>query len=79
MPESGFHEQIQPHVGRLVRVVDPVYGNGVSLLGKIGLLLHAESWSTRSDTAKVKLLIDGSVLTLFLFQREIELIGADNA
>jgi hypothetical protein len=79
-PETSFHEQLQSHRGGLFRVVtsDAVV-DGLSM-GKIGLLLSAEpAQGLVEDIAKVKLLIDGSVLTLYAVQENLELIGSDDA
>jgi hypothetical protein len=81
MPKRSFYERLQPYIGGLVRVCGDVYWNDVSLLDKIGLLLSASAPDQMlvKEIAKVKLLIDGSVLTLYVTQKNLELIGAENA
>ncbi len=78
--EKTFGQQLQPHVGELVRV--RIYGGGVGgLSGKIGLLMSvSEAWSARSSpTAQIEVFIDGNVRTLYVYPRELELLGADDA
>ena len=80
MPKRSFYQRLQPYIGVLVRVGRDVYWNDVSLLDKIGLLLSAEAPDQMlvKEVAKVKLLIDGSVLTLYVTQKNLEFIGGDD-
>ena len=77
--EQTFEQQLQSHMGGLVRVrCDDGYAN--SLNSKIGLLMSA-SEAERGDPTlaapmQIELLIDGSVSILLLYPHELELIGA---
>jgi hypothetical protein len=73
--DQTFEQQLQSHVGGLVRVrSDGGYAN--SLNGKIGLLMSVATARVRS--AQIEVLIDGSVKKLILYPEEIEIIGADD-
>jgi hypothetical protein len=76
MPESGLCMKIHAHVGGLVRF-NPIDGRRLtSLSGKIGLLTWADGkYGDLSMT--VCLLIDGNVRTLYVYPREIELLGGE--
>jgi hypothetical protein len=83
MSESSFLEQLQSHVGGLVRVGEldsRLVASAFS--GKIGLLMGVNTAFaiTVGDGAQwVELLIDGSVRSFSLYPDHIELIGADDA
>ncbi len=79
--DQTFEQQVQAHVGGLVRVrYDD--GGASGLNGKIGLLMNAseaEHDPTLAAPRRIVLLIDGSVKKLFLYPHELEFIGADDA
>ena len=78
MPDSGLCMKIHSHVGGLVRFKPVDEHRLTSLSGKIGLLTWADGkYDDLSMT--ICLLIDGNVRTLYVYPREIELIGADDA
>jgi hypothetical protein len=73
--DQTFEQQVQAHVGGLVRVrYDD--GGASGLNGKIGLLMSVATARVRS--AQIEVLIDGSVKILVVYPNEIELIGADD-
>jgi len=78
MPDSGLCMKIHDHVGGLVRFNPLGDRRHTSLNGKIGLLTWADGkYDDLSMT--VCLLIDGNVRTLYVYPREIELLGPDSA
>jgi hypothetical protein len=85
MDQFEFYEQLQSHVGELVRVcgAHPALGNWGNFSGKIGLLVSAELvyvWPGEDpDAVGVELLIDGRVIKRTFYPGELELIGADDA
>ena len=79
--DASFYEQLQSHVGGMVRVVrgvrQPIFGE---LVGEIGILLSAEGrryWNSLLSLVRINLLIGGSVRTLDLLESEFELIDAE--
>ncbi len=81
MPETGsVIERMQSHIGGLVRLTfSRLRSQSSALHGKIGLLVRVDGQSGATLTAAVGVLIDGRVLTLYVYPHELELIGADNA
>ena len=79
--DQTFGQQLQPHVGGLVRVRYDGGGGASSLNGKIGLLMSADGRhdACTSNSAVVEVLIEERVRFLLLYSHEIELIGADDA
>jgi hypothetical protein len=78
--DQTFEQQLQPHVGGLVRVsrrASVMWGSR-ELSSKIGLLMSVTPGLVDAAAQWVELLIDGSVRSLFLYPDEIELIGADD-
>ncbi len=75
MSKHSFHEQIQPHVGRIVKVLCLGYSD--LTYGQLGLLVRARG--DDAMTAWVDLLIDGRVRTLYVYPGDLELIGAEDA
>ncbi len=77
-PENSFIEQLQSHIGGLVRLT--IYMPALQLNGKIGLLVRFGGLTgAKPTTAAVEVLIDGSIHKLYAYLNEIELIGADDA
>jgi len=80
--DASFYEQLQSHVGGMVRVVrcvrQPIFGE---LVGEIGILLSIDDrWrNSLLGLVRINLFIGGSIRALDLERDEIELIGADNA
>jgi hypothetical protein len=85
MDQFEFYEQLQSHVGELVRVCPEAVplGNWGNFSGKIGLLVSAELahvWPGEDpDAVEVELLIDGKVIKHTFYPSELELIGGDDA
>jgi len=75
--DQTFEQQLQSHVGGLVRVCYDD-GGASSLNGKIGLLMGGVPDGARW-AAQIEVLIDGSVKILVVYPNELELIGADDA
>ena len=79
--EQTFEQQLQPHVGSLVRVrYDDGGPNGLN--GKIGLLMSVDGCGDapgRRASAVVEVLIEERVRSLLLYSSELELLGADDA
>jgi hypothetical protein len=78
--DQTFGQQLQPHVGSLVRVrYDD--GGASSLNGKIGLLMSATDRhaACTSNSAVVEVFIEERVRSLLLYSHEIELLGAVDA
>ena len=73
MSESSFYEQIQSHVGRIVKVI--CGGFYCEHIGKLGILL--EGSGIGAIGAWVNLLIDGNVRLLYVHSGDLELIGAE--
>ncbi len=76
MPKTSFFRQLQSHRGGLVRVVSGQGASNYNVIGKIGLLMDV---GALLQGARVALLIDGRVIGLYVYQSEIELIGAVDA
>jgi len=80
--DASFYEQLQSHVGGMVRVVrgvrQPIFGE---LVGEIGILLSIDGrWrNSLLGLVRINLFIGGSIRALDLERDEIELIGADDA
>ena len=80
--DASFYEQLQSHVGGMVRVVrgvrQPIFGE---LVGEIGILLSIDERWRKSllFLVRINLFIGGSIRALDLERDEIELIGADDA
>jgi hypothetical protein len=84
MDQFEFYEQLQSHIGGLVRVCPEPFtlGNLWNFSGKIGLLVSAELihvWPGEDpDAVGVELLIDGRVIKHAFYPSELELIeGCD--
>jgi hypothetical protein len=75
MPETSLHEKLQPHVGRIVKVI--CGGLYCEHVGKLGILLEASSAGMLSVGAWVNLLIDGKIRLLYVHSGDLELIGAE--
>ena len=76
--DQTFGQQLQPHVGGLVRVRYGAWAASSGLNGKIGLLISVAD-ASRRRSAQIEVLIDGSVRFLLLYPHELELLGADDA
>jgi hypothetical protein len=80
--DASFYEQLQSHVGGMVRVVrgvrQPIFGE---LVGEIGILLSIDGrWrNSLLGLVRINLFIGGSIRALDLERDEIELIGANDA
>jgi hypothetical protein len=80
--DASFYEQLQSHVGGMVRVVrgvrQPIFGE---LVGEIGILLSIDGrWrNSLLGLVRISLFIGGSIRALDLERDEFELIGADDA
>jgi hypothetical protein len=76
--EKTFEQQLQPHVGGLVRVrYDDGGANGLN--GKIGLLMSVDGCGDgRRASAVVEVLIEERVRSLLLYSHELELLPADD-
>jgi hypothetical protein len=73
--DQTFGQQLQPHVGGLVRVCyDDGSTSGFNF--KIGLLMSVTAGSPSS--AVVEVFIEEKVRSLLLYSNELELLGADN-
>ena len=85
MDQFEFYEQLQSHVGGIVRVCGDYHtlGNWENFSGKIGLLVSAELahvWPGEDpDAVEVELLIDGRVIKHAFYPSELEIIGGDDA
>jgi hypothetical protein len=85
MDQFEFYEQLQSHIGGIVRVCGDFHtlGNLGNFSGKIGLLVSAELayvWPGEDpDAVGVELLIDGRVIKRTFYPGELEIIGADDA
>ena len=85
MDQFEFYEQLQSHVGGLVRVCVELFtlGNLWNFSGKIGLLVSAKLahvWPGEDPEAvEVELLIYGRVIKHIFYPGELELIGGDDA
>ena len=81
MPKSSFREQLQSHIGGLVRVRLTSMGAWTQIIrnlnGKIGLLVRADYLGP--TRWRVDLLIDGSIEAFVIYTGDLELIGADDA
>jgi len=72
--EKTFEQQLQPHVGGVVKVIrGGIYCEHV---GKLGILLEV---SSSQRAAWVNLLIDGKIRLLYVHSGDLEFIGADDA
>jgi len=75
-PESEFLNQLQSHVGGLVKVGELDSGLVASAFsGKFGLLLRANSWYVKGAVAE--LFIDGRCMVMTFLPGEIEIIARD--
>jgi len=81
MPKTSFREQLQSHIGGLVRVRLTSMGAWSRVLrdfnGKIGLLVRVDYLGP--TRWRVDLLIDGSIETIVFYTGDLELLGADDA
>ena len=78
--DQTFGQQLQSHVGGLVRVCYGAWAASSGLNGKIGLLMSVGAGPPAGPpTAQIEVLIDGSVRILVVYTNELELIGADDA
>jgi hypothetical protein len=71
--DASFYEQLQSHIGGLVRVKSTTYSD---LIGKIGLLTAAwpASGHPREDAALVDLFIDGRLRSLYVYTYEVDFL-----
>jgi hypothetical protein len=80
MDQFEFYEQLQSHIGGIVRVCGDYHTLG-NFSGKIGLLVSAELayvWPGEDpDAVGVELLIDGRVIKRTFYPGEIEIIARD--
>ncbi len=76
--DQTFEQQLQSHVGGLVRVRYGAWAASSGLNGKIGLLMSVGHLVT-DRSAQIEVLIDGSVRILVVYTDELELLGADDA
>ena len=81
MPKTSFREQLQSHIGGLVRVRLTSMGAWTRIVrdfnGKIGLLVRVDDLGPSRWRAVV--LIDGSIETIVFYTGDLELLGADDA
>jgi hypothetical protein len=81
--DASFYEQLQSHVGGMVRVVRGVrqHPNFEELVGEIGILVSVDDrWrNSLIGLVRINLFIGGSIRALDLERDEIELIGAVDA
>ena len=80
--DASFYEQLQSHVGGMVRVVRGVRSPiSEEFVGEIGILLSVDDrWrNSLLRLVRINLFIGGSIRALDLERDEIELIGADDA
>ena len=75
MSKHSFHEQIQPHVGRIAKVLCLGYSD--LTYGQLGLLVEAGS-VLYDGGAWVNLLIDGKIRLLYVYSGDLEFIGAES-
>ncbi len=74
MSKHSFHEQIQPHVGRIAKVLD--VGCSDLTYGQLGLLVEAGR-VLYDGGAWVNMLIDGKIRLLYVYSGDLEFIGAE--
>ena len=75
MSKHSFHEQIQPHVGGVAKVLCSTYSD---LQGQLGLLVGTRPVRTETGiAARVDMLIDGKIRLLYVHSGDLELIGAE--
>ena len=81
MDQFEFYEQLQSHIGGLVRVRLTSMGAWTRILrdfnGKIGLLVRVDDLGPARW--RVDLLIDGSIEALVIYTGDLELLGAEDA
>jgi hypothetical protein len=81
MPKPSFGEQLQSHIGGLVRVRLTSMGAWTQVIrdfnGKIGLLVRVDDLGP--TRWRVDLLIDGSIEAFVIYTGNLELLGADDA
>ncbi len=81
--DAIFYEQLQSHVGGMVRVVRGVRQHPIfeEFVGEIGILLSVDDrWrNSLIRLVRINLFIGGSIRALDLERDEFELIGADDA
>jgi hypothetical protein len=81
MPKPSFREQLQSHIGGLVRVRLTSMGAWTRILrdfnGKIGLLVRVDDLGP--SRWRAELLIDGNIEELVIYTGDLEFIGADDA
>jgi hypothetical protein len=81
MPKPSFREQLQSHIGGLVRVRLTSMGAWTRIVrdfnGKIGLLVRVDDLGP--SRWRVDLLIDGSIEEIVFYTGDLEFIGADDA
>jgi hypothetical protein len=84
MPKTSFREQLQSHIGGLVRVRLTSMGAWTQIIrnfnGKIGLLVRVDDLGAPSAAGRwrAEVLIDGSIETLVFYTGDLEFIGADD-
>jgi hypothetical protein len=80
-PKTSFREQLQSHIGGLVRVRLTSMGARTQIIrnfnGKIGLLVRVDYLGP--TRWRVDLLIDGSIEAFVIYTGDLELLGADDA
>jgi len=85
MDQFEFYEQLQSHIGGIIRVCGDCHTLGIwgNFSGNIGLLVSAKLahvWpGEEPDAVDVELLIDGRVIKHTFYPSELEIIGGDDA
>ena len=74
MSKHSLREQIQPHVGRIAKVLCLGYSD--LTYGQLGLLVEAGS-VLYDGGAWVNLLIDGKIRLLYVHSGDLEFLGAE--
>ena len=82
MPKPSFREQLQSHIGGLVRVRLTSMGAWTRIVrdfnGKIGLLVRVDDLGPVAGW-RAEVFIDGSIEALVFYTGDLELLGADDA
>jgi hypothetical protein len=74
--KHSFHEQIQPHVGRIAKVLCLGYSD--LTYGQLGLLVGTRTSRQYPGLAAwVDMLIDGKIRLLYVYSGDLEFIGAE--
>jgi hypothetical protein len=74
--EHSLHEQIQPHVGRVAKVL--IEGHCDLTYGQIGLLVGTRTSRQYPGLAAwVDMLIDGKIHLLYVYSGDLEFLGGE--